>query len=228
MELAHPFSTPLWSFRIPDPQGLNAELARALIDESEQVPGVQRVSFGRVWQSEPDLVFRDAPPFRALCAMLASHAEAGLGELAARRGHPQVELDLGLRVWATVMRDGDHVMHHDHEDASFVLQYYPDAGDPPDEAAPSSGVVTFVSPQRVSASLLGLDLFPPSIDVRPHDGLLLMFPGHLQHYVHAYRGRRPRVCVSAALRARVRNAPPPPRGYPSQIRRRIVGVGGRG
>ena len=219
MELSQPFSTPLWRFQIPDPQGLNAELARVLVAESEQSEGVKRESFGRVWQSEPDLMFREAPVFRALCAMLAAHAEAGLGELAARRGHPgPLQLDLGLRVWATVMRDGDHVMHHDHEDASFVLQYYPDAGDPPNEATPSSGAVTFVSPQRVSASLLGLDLFPPSIDVQPHDGMLLMFPGHLQHYVHAYRGHRPRVCISAALRARVRNAPPPPRGYPRRLR----------
>ncbi len=218
MELSQPFSTPLWSFRIPDPQGLNAELTRVLVAESEASAGVQRDAFGRVWQSEPDLIHRDAPAFRALCAMLGSHAEAGLSELAARRGHRQaLRLDMGLRVWATVMRDGDHVMHHDHEDASFVLQYYPDAGDPPSDATPSSGTVTFVSPQRVSASLLGLDLFPPSVDVKPHDGLLLMFPGHLQHYVHAYRGRRPRVCISAALRARLRDAPPPPRGYPRRM-----------
>jgi len=43
-------------------------------------------------------------------------------------------------------------------------------------------------------------------DIAPRTGALVVFPGWLQHYVHAYVGDRPRICVSSNLTMEV--APP--------------------
>ena len=48
-------------------------------------------------------------------------------------------------------------------------------------------------------STAGLDLFPQRFMVKPRTGALVVFPAWLQHYVHAYRGTRPRLAISANL-----------------------------
>ena len=35
--------------------------------------------------------------------------------------------------------------------------------------------------------------------IRPRTGMLVVFPGYLQHYVHAYRGTRPRIAIACNL-----------------------------
>jgi hypothetical protein len=105
-----------------------------------------------------------------------------------------------------VMRNGHYVMTHDHGDVHWSVAYYVDAGD--DLPAPS-GRIAFVDPRRSGRTIPELDLFPSTFDIAPRTSALIIFPGWLQHYVHAYRGERPRICVSCNLTMDL--APPPPR-----------------
>ena len=213
MELIVPFSTPIIVFPVADVEEINTELTRHLVAESESTPGVKRAEFGTAWQSEPDLAVRPEPIFGAAIAMLLHHIEQGVHGLAVRRGHEDVpEMEIALRVWATVMRDGDYVSHHDHEDAAFCTTYYADAGEPNDEF-PWSGRLCFVEPNRVSGMTMGLDLFRSDFDMEPRTGTLVMYPGYLQHYVHSYRGSRPRVAVSTAIRIKTRGGLAQPNPY---------------
>jgi hypothetical protein len=45
----------------------------------------------------------------------------------------------------------------------------------------------------------GLELLGTTFTVPARSGRLVVFPGWLQHYVHSYRGQRPRVSISCNL-----------------------------
>jgi hypothetical protein len=92
-----------------------------------------------------------------------------------------------------ILERGDYVVLHEHGEAHWSTVYYVDAGD--DDAA-ESGLLAFVDPRRGGRTVPGVDLFPTTFTVRPRTGSLVVFPGWLQHYVHPYRGSRPRVSIS--------------------------------
>jgi uncharacterized protein (TIGR02466 family) len=122
----------------------------------------------------------------ATVAALAN--DAGVTELPAFR--------YAVTAWAMVMRAGHYVTTHDHGDAHWSAAYYVDAGD--DRPAPS-GRLAFLDPRRGGRTIPGITLFPSMFDLAPRTGALVLFPGWLQHYVHAYVGERPRICVSCNL-----------------------------
>src|SRR5262249_2945098 len=102
----------------------------------------------------------------------------------------------GLQAWAMVMRNGDYAILHDHGDAHWSCVYYADAGDADEAAHPQSGMLVFVDPRRGGRRIPLLDYSPTEFGVHPHAGQLVIFPASLQHYVHSYRGKRPRVSIS--------------------------------
>jgi len=108
---------------------------------------------------------------------------------------PPPGLRYGAQAWAMVMRDGDHTVLHEHGEAHWSAAYYADAGDADPARHPTSGVLGFVDPRRGGRSLPGLES-GTTFEVRPRSGMLVVFPGWLQHYVSPYRGTRPRVTVS--------------------------------
>jgi hypothetical protein len=101
-----------------------------------------------------------------------------------------------VTAWAMVMRDGHYVIAHDHGDVHWSVAYYVDAGD---ATPPPSGRLAFLDPRRSGRSVPELPLFPSTFDIVPRTSALVIFPGWVQHYVHAYRGQRPRICVSCNL-----------------------------
>jgi hypothetical protein len=98
--------------------------------------------------------------------------------------------------WAMVMRSGDYTTLHEHGDAHWSSVYYADAGDADTETYPESGLLAFTDPKRSGLPVPQIDLFPSTFTIRPRTGTLVLFPGWLPHYVHSYRGTRPRVSVS--------------------------------
>lgn len=200
------FETPVFAFEVPGTDELNAGLARQLLDERKANSSLH-VSNRGGWHSVPDLARRQDPIFHDLGELLVEHFRLVTDQVARVRGiHPPPSYGLSLTAWAMVMDHGHYTVTHDHPDATWSSAYYVDPGDPPDEEHPESGCLTLIDPRRGAAPVVGLDLFPTSYTIRPSPGLLIIFPGWLQHYVHPYRGRRPRVSVAANATLRV--APP--------------------
>lgn len=203
MTLLPLFDTPVFVFEVPGMDALNAELVRALVAERHASPGIH-VSNRGGWHSIPDLARRPDPLFRELSAMLVAHFRLATEHIAARHGHdPMPSFGLALTAWAMVMQDGDYTVLHDHPAATWSSAYYADPGDADEAAHPESGVLTLVDPRRASGGVIGLELFPSTFRLRPAAGTLVVFPGWLQHYVHPYRGARPRVMVAANATIRV-------------------------
>lgn len=188
------FSTPI----IVSPDAIDPALARewaaALVAESERTPGVQRSNVGG-WHSAPDLSTR--PKSGALMQVIWDGVRDAVDTLGASRGKGVGKsFRFALQAWGMVMRRGDYVMPHHHAAAHLSGVLYLDAGDGDAAQHPQSGRLSFVDPRASVAAADGFDLFPSLFELRPRTGSMVVFPGFVQHFVHPYRGTRPRVSVS--------------------------------
>ena len=197
------FATPIFTFDDAGDPELDRELVSRMVSESESSPGVARSNSGG-WHSVPDLSRRPEACYQDLMRRVVSRVQATFSELA--RGQDEavgLRYRLGVQAWAMVMRQGDHALVHDHVESHFSVAYYPDPGDADPAAHPDSGKLTFVDPRRGGTVIPGVELFPSQFAVTPQPGLLVVFPGWLQHFVQPYRGGRPRVSISCNVRFEV-------------------------
>jgi uncharacterized protein (TIGR02466 family) len=186
---------------------VNRELGARLLAEKRASRGVSRSNVGG-WHSLPNLSSRAEPCYHAVIQEIVNHVCSVTEELAAdANATTEFSPRCAVHGWATILHDGDYMILHDHAEAHWSSAYYVDAGDDA-PAHPESGRLAFVDPRRGSRSMGGIDLFPSTFTVRPRTGMLVVFPGWLQHYVHAYRGARPRICISCNVKLEP-TAPPP-------------------
>lgn len=194
------FGTPVVAFTLDAVADLNTELVARLTAEAETRPSVRRSNAGG-WHSVPDLSQRPDACFQRLMELVAAHAQILLLEVAAAQGvRPERRYAVGIQAWAMVMKDGGYSVVHDHAQAHWSAVYYADTGDADLATHPTSGQFVLLDPRRPSAEINGLDLFPSQFGVQPTTGMLVFFPGSVQHFVHPYRGSRPRVSISCNLR----------------------------
>jgi uncharacterized protein (TIGR02466 family) len=190
------FPTPIVVFDLPEMAEINAEITAVLLAEERSVPSWHRANVG-AWHSVPDLSQRPEPCFRALMRAVVDAVGSNVAGLAGAAAIERVPAyRYGVTAWAMVMRNGHYVVAHDHGDVHWSVAYYVDAGD---ETPPPSGRIAFLDPRRSGRSIPELELFPSTFDLAPRTSALVIFPGWVQHYVHAYRGERPRICVSCNL-----------------------------
>jgi uncharacterized protein (TIGR02466 family) len=190
------FETSIATFPADANPELDRELTRRLVAESESSPGLSRSNIGG-WHSVPDLSQRPEACYQDVMQRVVAGARALLIKTARAQGlSADLRFRYGVQAWAMVMRPGDYTVVHDHAHAHFSTAYYADAGDADVAAHPQSGQLTFVDPRRGGAAVPGLDLYPAQFAIPPETGMLVVFPGFLQHFVHSYRGTRPRVTIS--------------------------------
>lgn len=192
------FATPIRTFVLGDTESLDRELSTRLGAEAKRSLGISRSNAGG-WHSVPDLCMRPDACYRDLMAKITRHVDIALHDIAG--GQPK-GLDPGygfsIEAWAMVMSPGDYITVHDHAAAHLSAVYYVDPGDASD-AHELSGQLCFLDPRPAFAPLPGLD-FSRQFLIKPTAGMLVIFPGWLSHFVHPYRGRRPRVSISCNIR----------------------------
>jgi uncharacterized protein (TIGR02466 family) len=206
------FPTPVFAFEVEGTEELNAELSQRLLVERSSTPGFQVSNVGG-WHSVPDLSQRPAPCYRAVVQMIVEHVSGVVSMLADESGKRAPNYRYAATAWAMVMGDGDYTVIHDHGDVHWSSAYYVDAGDPPADPSSPSGRLAFIDPRGAGRPIPELEIFPSTFTILPRTGLLVVFPGFLQHYVHSYRGQRPRITISCNLtmeasRPRPSSAPP--------------------
>lgn len=187
------FSTPITVFDLPAMDELNRELAERLLAEEQTVPSWRVANVGG-WHSAPDLSRRPEACYRTLMRAIVDQVASVVGVLAHEAGATALpRFRYGLTGWAMILRQGGYVITHDHGDSHWSVAYYVDAGD--DAPAPS-GRLVFLDPRRSGRTIPDAALAASTFEIAARTGALVVFPGWLQHYVHAYRGERPRICVS--------------------------------
>jgi uncharacterized protein (TIGR02466 family) len=200
------FSTPLAMYDLPGTDEINRDVTARLVAESVSRPSIYRSNVGS-WHSQSDLALRPEASFRTLIQHIVTRVRDTVDNLAKERGQTLPPMRLGAQAWAMVMRSGDYTIPHDHADAHWSTVYYPDSGDADETAHLDSGLLALIDPRHGGRPMPGLDLVGSTFTARPATGRLFVFPGWLYHYVHAYRGQRPRVAVSCNVTFEVA-APP--------------------
>jgi uncharacterized protein (TIGR02466 family) len=191
------FPTPLFVYDLPQCDELNRELTQRLTAEASAAAGVKRSNVGG-WHSTPDLAHRTEACYRTVVQMIVDHVGTTMDSIAAAMRLPAPPTArYSAQAWAMVMRDGDYTIVHDHGTAHWSISYYVDAGDADVEKHPMSGAFAVIDPRRFGRPIPGLDDFTMNTFTwHPRTSQLVIFPGFLQHYVHPYRGTRPRIAIA--------------------------------
>ena len=188
------FSTPVFVRDLAGMDEINHELSERLQLESRKSPGVRRANVGG-WHSPPDLASRSEQCYRDVTRITINQLGEMYSALLGGRGPNMGSLQFGVQSWAMVMRHGDYTIPHDHGDAHWSTTYYVDAGDADMERSAESGALALVDPRRGGRPIPGLESGSTFL-IRPRTGMLVVFPGWLQHYVHPYKGTRPRIVIA--------------------------------
>lgn len=195
MQLANLFSTPVAMFEHPELQPLKKELTDILVAESLTIPSVS-VSNAGGWHSPYSLHTRPEECFRKLNKFMIASALEITAAVAKSTGASPLKYTTSTEMWAMVMRDGDYTIAHTHAETHWACVFYADNGDADQKAHPNSGLISFADPRMGRMPVPGLTIAAANFTVDAQAGQLLVFPGWLMHYVHAYRGTRPRVSVA--------------------------------
>jgi uncharacterized protein (TIGR02466 family) len=205
MPLASLFSTPVAMYEHPGVASMNQEITEILVAESESIPSVSVSNVGG-WHSRYDLFTRPEACFRKLGEIIVASARETTAAVAKNTGGHVLQVTAKAEMWAMVMRNGDYTIPHTHADAHWASVYYADAGDADATAGSKSGAIAFVDPRMGYLPIPGLDIARGNFEVEAKTGQLLVFPGWLMHFVHLYRGQRPRVSLACNVTFEVVNA----------------------
>ncbi len=187
------FVTPIWSSMWDDSAELNAGLRRMILARAPEAPQTHRSNIGG-WHSEQDLLRWQEPEVPHFVERIKTGINAmtqatnGLQEAAAG-GFMMV-------AWANLLYQGGYNQVHDHNRYAWSGVYYVDIGDetPGDDL---SGRIEFIDPRvGIGWPKVPGDPFKQRTLFKPEAGRMFMFPGWLRHYVHPYKGEKPRISIA--------------------------------
>jgi uncharacterized protein (TIGR02466 family) len=180
----------------------NEALARLALDLRSSPSTIRGSNYGG-WQSDKTVFEREEPGLFAL----RQHITAAVRDLTAipyQRATGNLRVRARLDGWINVIAHGDYNTPHFHAGSTWSGVYYIRAGDA--AAAPSassraggngsSGAIEFLDPRPACEMNAGSQAHAQRLLVHPRDGLLLVFPGYLGHFVHPYFGKGERISLA--------------------------------
>ena len=191
------FATPIAQIKVSAAAEINPGLRRTILEREASSPGQARSNVGG-WHSADDFLTWPVPEVAELnraIELAVQHMSAIATQ--SRR----VEIAQTLRGWANVCRAGGYHVLHNHATYHWSGVYYVAAGTQVPEQA-RSGVIEMQDP-RGFTEMSGTpgNPFGRTLAVTPVDGILLVFPSWLYHWVNPYEGEGER--ISIAFNARV-------------------------
>ena len=195
-QIAQAYPTPVGQFRFPDPGAVNAGLRRLILERERADAGAVYANVGG-WHSHADLLTWPAPEVATLQNWIGS-AVGKMLEATAGSAPPRGKLS--LTAWANVSRAGNYHRIHNHPESCWSGVYYVEAGaEVPGQ--PLSGVLELCDP-RPGAEMVNTpgSPFGQRAVIRPAAGLMVIFPGWLNHFVNPYQGAGERISVAFNVR----------------------------
>ena len=196
------FPVPLLTFEMDGADALNLALRREIAVRAATEPSVQRSNRGG-WHSASDLFLRSEEAHRALAEAFEDAARQATAQWV--QGVDIGGLDLVMDGWINVGGAGDYNSPHDHPNAFWSGVYY--VACPASEGeGDAGGTLELLSGRagNVHAPLASVPMTWDYLRVTPKEGVALLFPGHLKHWVTPSRqpGERISIAFNAAFRPR--------------------------
>ena len=172
----------------------NAELAALALKLRDAEAGAAKSNAGG-WHSDGNIFARPEP----IIAELGRQLQPALQQIsmaATQTRSPRVEFRATLYGWINVNRTGDYNNPHYHPGNTWSGVYYIRTG-PEVPERPMNGRIEFIDPRTRCEVGPNLALGHGGImRVAPEDGMLLIFPSYLEHYVHPYFGPGERITLA--------------------------------
>lgn len=198
------FSTPILKKHLKLDGQFNSRLADYLLklesEDSDYKYGLARNSNVSGWRSGEDLLFEELNEFSQLAAKVSAVVNGVMASAGDENDTERPKNLVRMYAWANVNRRGAYNVAHTHPGHHWAAVYYVRVSDS-DADKPLSGVLEFSDP-RSAAGLLPVDNFDfgERIRVVPEEGVLVLFPGWLTHFVHPYEGDGERLSIAFNIR----------------------------
>jgi uncharacterized protein (TIGR02466 family) len=182
------FSYPLYSTVIAEQARYREPLIREILELKEKHPGVRR-SNRDAWHSGEEFLALRSPSI----GWVLQNA-VRFGRLALAKTHQDwatSELKLG-HYWANVLGAGGWNAPHHHVPSHWSGVYYVSVGQVGAGGTELGGHIEFLNPSPWQSHLGKVGNFAYG----PRDGLLLLFPASLVHFVHPNHNEEQRISIA--------------------------------
>ncbi len=198
------FSTPILKTHLKFDPAFNARLANYLrkleSEDCDYSHGSAHNSNVSGWRSREDLLFSKLNEFSQLATKVSEVVNGVMASASPEKTSAKAKNLVHMYAWANANRRGAYNVAHTHPGHQWAGVYYVRVSDS-DADKPLSGVLEFSDP-RTAAGLLPVDNFDfgERIRVIPEEGMLVLFPGWLTHFVHPYEGDGERLSIAFNIR----------------------------
>jgi uncharacterized protein (TIGR02466 family) len=180
---------------------LNQDLKTLILQKSKTVASATQSNKGG-WQSPRDLQTWQHASIKRFLKMANLAVKKLTAACIGRAAVSELKHKWTLAAWANVNRFSNYNGLHNHAGAFWSGVYYVSVGDPRGDSR-YEGSISFRNPTLAPLVLANLNV-PPVMNqicrtkyvVEPVDGLMLVFPSWLEHYVHPYFGKGTRISIS--------------------------------
>lgn len=190
------FYSPLLVFQLPDAAALNQRLLAEAAAMRAASPGLER-SNQNGWHSNDDFFERTEPG----CVELRSHMVEAVRQ-ATLRVAPKFDFSaMGMQAegWINVNEQGGYNTPHDHPGWVWSGCYYVRVpAISPGDGSERSGAIEFLD-MRTNVRVLTVEdatCFMSKFTLQPSDGMLVLFPSYLRHWVYPNEQSAERVSIA--------------------------------
>ena len=186
------FTTPIAQVRLPGWEKINPILKEEILKREASDKGQVRSNVGG-WHSGDDVFDW---PVEGMDLLDAAAREAAERMTALVNQASSVESSQTLRGWANVCRKGHYHLPHSHATYHWSGVYYVDAGGETGDNL-NSGILEFQDP-RGPVEMAGTpgNPFGRTVPVKAQDGMMVVFPSWLLHWVRSYEGDGTRISIA--------------------------------
>ncbi len=192
------FNTPILVSAMKNVSAVNEGLRRAILVAEKREEGVQVSNIGG-WQSAPTLLDWPVPEITTLKGWI----DEAVVRMTSLPASAPITVEYTAYGWANVNRNGDYNRLHNHGEDHWAVVYYVGCGEP-EPGHRMNGKFELRDP-RPGASAAADGKYPgftfgKAIMIDPQPGMLLAFPGWLDHAVHPFFGKGERISIATNVR----------------------------
>ena len=187
------YPTHLLSHQWEDCEELNKNLREMILEKEKTTKGITKSNAGG-FHSDWDLLIWEDEPINEFTEMIQYMIEemVTVAEISTK-------IDISITAWANVMRSGNYHITHKHPNNTWSGCYYVSSGKI-DTNIENNGRLEFVDP-RPGNNMITLDALPSArYQISTKEGLMVMFPSYLDHFVHSFVGNGERISIAFNVR----------------------------
>mgnify|MGYP001438585673 FL=1 len=183
------FSTPVWASKISNHQIINKEILSYILDlQKKDSEGIKKSNFNG-WHSHDFNLNEDAP--KNFTQAIKLNINQALKDMNWDLEKQEVKI---TSMWAIINEKGAFNQRHHHGNSDLSAAYYV-------TAEKNCGDIVFYDPRPAPVYKHPVAKSPNILNasvnsVQPEEGLLVLFPGYLEHSVNPNNSNNKRIVIS--------------------------------